>query len=130
MRDWTVISSFGGLDLTESFILSWTAENGDALFEVDFALAEGHPDYRQPGQDEWACFRRGTLRFPNVRSLAGLPPMTQVRPAVDATGELDYGHFDSFVEVASGQFEVAGVISVFSVSKCDQPTVAVHAIGL
>jgi hypothetical protein len=129
MRDWTVISSFDGLDLTESFILSWTAENGDALFEVDFALVKGHPNYRQAGQDEWARFRRGTLRFPNVRSIAGLPPMTEVRPAVDATGELDYGHFDSFVEVASGQFEVAGDFGIFRV-ECDQPTVAVHAIDL
>ncbi|HXI77195.1 MAG TPA: hypothetical protein VNH21_08655 [Steroidobacteraceae bacterium] len=101
MRDWTTISAFDRLDLSESFILSWLADNGDLLFEVDFALAEGHPDYCQPRLGERACFRRGTLRFPNVRSMARLPSMAEVRPAFDATGEIDYGHFDSFVEVAS-----------------------------
>ena len=125
MRDWTTISAFDRLDLTESFILSWLADDGDLLFEVDFALAEGHPDYRQPRLGERACFRRGTLKFPNVRSMAGLPSMAEVRPAFDATGEIDYGHFDSFVEVASGQFEVSGDFGVLRLES-DQPVVAVH----
>ena len=125
MRDWTTISAFDRLDLSESFILSWLADNGDLLFEVDFALAEGHPDYCQPRLGERACFRRGTLRFPNVRSMARLPSMAEVRPAFDATGEIDYGHFDSFVEVASGQFEVSGDFGVLRLES-DQPIAAVH----
>ena len=125
MRDWTTISAFDRLDLSESFILSWLADNGDLLFEVDFALAEGHPDYCQPRLGERACFRRGTLRFPNVRSMAGLPSMAEVCPAFDATGEIDYGHFDSFVEIASGQFEVSGDFGVLRLES-DQPMVAVH----
>jgi len=125
VRDWTTISAFDRLDLSESFILSWLADNGDLLFEVDFALAEGHPDYCQPRLGERACFRRGTLRFPNVRSMARLPSMAEVRPAFDATGEIDYGHFDSFVEVASGQFEVSGDFGVLRLES-DQPIVAVH----
>jgi hypothetical protein len=125
MRDWTAISSFHRLDLASSFILSWTADSGDLLFEVDFVLAEGHADYREPPQGEWACFRCGTLKFPNARSIAGLRPMAEVRPAVDATGEIDYGHFDSFVEVGSGQFEVSGDFGVFRLES-DQPIVAIH----
>jgi len=125
VRDWTTISAFDRLDLSESFILSLLADNGDLLFEVDFALAEGHPDYCQPRLGERACFRRGTLRFPNVRSMARLPSMAEVRPAFDATGEIDYGHFDSFVEVASGQFEVSGDFGVLRLES-DQPIVAVH----
>jgi hypothetical protein len=125
MRDWTAISSFHRLDLASSFIMSWTADGGELLFEVDFVLAEGHRDYREPPQGEWACFRRGTLKFPNARSIAGLRPMAEVRPAVDATSEIDYGHFDSFVEVRSGQFEVSGDFGVLQLES-DQPIVAIH----
>ena len=88
-------------------------------------LAEGHADYCQPRLGERACFRRGTLKLPNARSIAGLRPMAEVRPAIDATGEIDYGHFDSFVEVASGQFEVSGDFGVLR-SESDQPMVTIH----
>jgi hypothetical protein len=125
MRAWTDISVFDRLDLTESFILSWTIEGGDVVFEADFLLIEGHPNYRRPSAGEWACFRRGTLKFPNVRSLKGLPSMADVHPAIDANGEIDYGHFDSLVEVVSGQFELSGDFGVVRL-ECDQPTVGIH----
>jgi hypothetical protein len=37
-----------------------------------------------------------------------VPKHGSLEGSFDATGEIDYGHFDSFVEVASGQFEVSG----------------------
>jgi len=126
MRDWTAIPTFDRVDLTESFILSWAAEIGVVAFEVDFALAAGHPDHREPRPGERACFRRGILKFPNVRSIVGLPPMSDVRSAVDAAGEIDYGHFDSFVEMEAGQFKVSVDFGIFHVTS-DQPTIAVHA---
>jgi hypothetical protein len=57
--------------------------------------------------------------------MAGLPSMAEVRPAFDATGEIDYGHFDSFVEVTSGQLEVSGDFGVLRMES-DQPAVAIH----
>jgi hypothetical protein len=54
--------------------------------------------------------------------------MSEVRPAIDATGEIDYGHFDSFVEVASGKFEVSGDFGVLRLQS-DEPTVVVHTQG-
>lgn len=124
MRDWTEISAFNQLDLSESFILSWTMESGDLLFEADFVLAVDHPEYRNPPPDEWACFRRGTLTFPNVRSVTGLPSRANVRPAIDATGEIDYGHFDSLIEKAPGIFELSGDFGVARL-ECGQPTVRI-----
>jgi hypothetical protein len=108
MHNWTAIPAFDGLDLTESFIFSWEQDNQTLRFEVDFVLTPGHPMFRPPSQDEWACFRRGALTFPNVRAIAGLKSMSEVRPAIDATGERDYGHFETFVEHAQGSFEVSG----------------------
>ena len=122
MRDWTAIPSFDGLDLTESFISSWEHREGLLQFEVDFVLTKVHPKFRPPVAGEWACFRRGSLIFPNVSSLEGLPKMSSVRPAVDATGANDYGHFDSFTESAPGRFDVTGDFGMFSVVS-DKPIV-------
>ncbi len=122
MRDWTAIPAFDGLDLTESFILSWEHRENLLRFEVDFVLTEDHPAFHPPIPGEWACFRRGALEFPNVRSLTGLPSMAGVRPAVDATGAHDYGHFDTFVESAPARFEVSGDFGTFSVES-DLPVI-------
>jgi hypothetical protein len=48
--------------------------------------------------------------------------MSSVRPAVDATGANDYGHFDSFMESGPERFEVAGDFGMFSVMS-DTPIV-------
>jgi hypothetical protein len=122
MRDWTRITTFDGLDPTESFILSWEHREGLLRFEVDFVLTKEHPKFRPAAEGEWACFRRGSLIFPNVRSLEGLPEMLAVRPAVDATGANDYGHFDSFTESGPDRFDVTGDFGVFSVVS-DKPIV-------
>ena len=122
MRDWTEMPVFDELDLSESYILSWVQSNGRLQFGVDFVLAPGHPAYQPPTQDEWACYKRGTLNFSNVRSLNGLPEMAAVRHAIDATGERDYGHFDSFTEVRPGSFTIAGDFGVAYV-EADNPSV-------
>ena len=122
MRDWTAIPAFDGLDLTESFILSWEHRENLLRFEVDFVLTEEHSAFHPPTPGEWACFLRGALAFPNVQSLSGLPAMSSVRPAVDATGEKDYGHFDVFAELAPGRFEVSGDFGTFFVES-DAPLV-------
>ncbi|HEX5056817.1 MAG TPA: hypothetical protein VFX02_10000 [Gammaproteobacteria bacterium] len=126
MRDWTAIRAFDGLDLTESFVLSWNRDQNALRFDVDFVLTEEHPAFRPPSAEEWACFRRGILEFPNARSVKGLPKMSEVRPAVDATVENDYGHFDSFIESSPKRFEVTGDFGTFLVES-DEPTVVLHA---
>jgi hypothetical protein len=102
--------------------LSWHHREGLLRFEVDFVLTKEHPQFRSPVAGEWACFRRGSLIFPNVRALEGLPEMSSVRPAVGATGENDYGHFDSFTESGPERFDITGDFGVFSVVS-DTPTV-------
>jgi hypothetical protein len=126
MRDWTANPTFDGIDLSDSLILSWATRDHDLVVEVDFVLIEGHPDYHPPRSDEWACFRRGILRFVNLRSLTGLPPMATVIPATDATGEKDYGHFDSLVEDPIGHFAVSWDYGSFFVQS-DPPKIEIGA---
>jgi hypothetical protein len=94
MRPYVEILQLRELVLEESYVLGITAIPGEVTFELDVVLAPGHAQYSPPTQGEQCCFRRGFLSFKVVTRLvwsnSGSPP------AVDASGEADYGHIDSF----------------------------------
>jgi hypothetical protein len=105
MRPYTDLRDLGEIVLEESYVLGLKAEPGEITLEMDFVLTPKHPAYVTPPPSESECFRRGTLRFARVRRLTwvgqGAPP------AVDASGEQDYGHVDSF-EWEEAQFVICG----------------------
>jgi hypothetical protein len=105
VRPYTDLPQLAEIVLEESYVLGIRAEPGAVSFDMDFALTARHPDYAAPPPSETECFRRGTLRLLGVRRLSwvdqGLPP------AVDASGEKDWGHIDSF-EWEDGRFVLAG----------------------
>ena len=98
---------FAGIDLPDSYILSWRQEGGSVSFEMLFVLTIDHPLYKRPNDDEWACYRSGRLSIQNVTRCAGLPDMKLVIPATDAKGHKDYGCMDSFAESAAGRYELS-----------------------
>lgn len=94
MRPYSDIAALSGLLLEESWVLNIDAQPGRLTFVMDLVLTPDHPKYREPRRGEQYCYRRGELRFRGVGRLAwtnqGAPPAT------DASGEIDYGHIDSF----------------------------------
>lgn len=108
MRNWIDIPIFAGIDLPDSYILSWRQEDDRMSFEMLFVLTIDHALYKHPNEDEWACYRSGRLSFQNVTQCTGLPDMKLVMPATDAEGHKDYGCMDTFVETSAGQYELSG----------------------
>ncbi len=94
--------------LEDSRVLSWGVHDGSLVFDVDFSLWPGHPLYHPPKPDEWTCYRKGKLVFEEVSSLEGLRPIHDVRPAIGADDELDYGNIDHLEETAPGRFAIHG----------------------
>lgn len=94
MRPYVEIAQLRELLLEESYVLGITAIPGKVTFELDLVLTPGHGEYSPPGPGQQYCSRRGLLVFEGVTRLlwsqAGNPP------AVDASGEADYGQIDSF----------------------------------
>jgi hypothetical protein len=105
VRSYVDLPGLEEIVLEESYVLGVHAEPALLLFRMDFALTPRHPRYVPPPSGEVECFRRGTLRFSGVERLVwggqGRPP------ARDATGEIDFGHIDSFTWGAEG-FALAG----------------------
>jgi hypothetical protein len=91
--------------LEESYVLTISVTPASIEFGGDFVLGPRHSSYREPASGETGCFVRGTLTFLGVRSLLwehqGAPP------ALDASGEIDYGHIDDF-RWDDNAYELAG----------------------
>lgn len=91
-------SELPGLDqvyLEDSFVLGVAVAPGLVDVLLDVVLREGHPAYKRPDGGEQYCFRRGTLRFYDVTEVQWRMPAG--RPALDASGDTDYGGLDEFV---------------------------------
>jgi hypothetical protein len=126
MRTWLEIPALEAIDLTNSYVLSWNQSQNAVRFIMDFVLTQDHPLYTLPQDDEWACFRSGELVFSGATRITGLYSMDDVKPAIGATGEKDYGCIDSLVEIGAGQYEVEGEFGTVSI-KSEEPRVLIRA---
>jgi hypothetical protein len=105
MRPYVELPGLSEIVLEESYVLDVRAAPGELIFDVDFVLARDHPAYAPPPPSQVECFRRGSLRFTGLERLVwddqGKPP------AIDASGERDFGHIDSF-EWEGGRYFLSG----------------------
>lgn len=92
MKPYTDVPGLTDIVLEESFVLGINATPTRLTVDVEFALTVGHPAYAPPPPHENEAYRRGQIRFLDVRRL--LWEDQGARPATDATGEVDYGHID------------------------------------
>jgi hypothetical protein len=93
VRPYTEIPGFETFLLEESWVLEIEAHPRTLSIKLELALVPEHPDYTAPGPGA-LCHRSGMIRFGGVESLSWSHQTLQ--PATDATGEIDYGHIDTF----------------------------------
>jgi hypothetical protein len=95
MSNYNIVTGFEDIYLEDSWVLGIRLEPGLALFEVELVILESHPRYTTPRPGEQYCYLRGQIRFEGVSSVRWTGQGV-VKPAVDATGEVDYGAIDAF----------------------------------
>lgn len=105
MPDYSSIPGLENLYLEDSWVLGITARPGVLELDVDLVLREPHPWYEPPKAGEQYCHRRGVVRFDGVSSLRWEGQGSV--PAVDLTGEQDYGSVDS-LWTTDGSYVVEG----------------------
>jgi len=124
--EWTEIPEFFEIDLSESYVLGWSILPDIIEFKLEVVLCPGHPEYQAPPPSIWACYRLGCLSFNGVKSLEGLLPQSEVRPAIDATGSFDYGNIDSFT-LNNNWFELEGDFGTVKFTASEFSLVLVQA---
>lgn len=93
--NYSKLSSLKHLYLEDSYVLEIVSTKEAIEFQIDFVLTHDHPSYRSPEPNEQYCYRKGKLKFANIRILNEFV-QTSVQ-SVDSTGESDLGNIDSFV---------------------------------
>lgn len=106
MRGYEELTGFENLNLEDSWVLG-VDDAPDALrFDLEAVLTEQHPAWARPKPGEVHCYRRVELVFRQPEAVEWVERMTGP-PAVDASGEADLGHIDSFLWDAAF-FELEG----------------------
>ena len=67
--DWRKLREFAGVDLTQSYVLSWSVEGDTLCIEVDLFLTKDHPFYEKPRPAEKVCIRPAVVEFPYCETL-------------------------------------------------------------
>jgi hypothetical protein len=103
--DYSILPELAGPLLEESWVLAVTATVASVSFEMEFVLLPGHPDHRSPEWGEQFPYKRGVMEIRGIERLTWSGMV--LRPAVDASGEQDRGHIDSFL-VAPDEWTLSG----------------------
>jgi len=57
MVDWYDMEEFRGVDLNDSWVLSWEETEDNLVFQIEASLWPGHPKYTEPPKSDWTCYR-------------------------------------------------------------------------
>lgn len=66
----SIASRFDNVDVTRSILRAVIINDDELTLEMDFCLAEAHPDYEAPGEGEDYCFHPGLLKFAGISKLS------------------------------------------------------------
>ena len=105
MTPYENLPGFDTYVLEESWVLDVTARPGSVVFRLDLVLTPEHPRYKLPHPGNNLFYLDGQLVFEEVTDLEWVAQGGP--PAIDATGEIDYGHIDTMTW-DSGLYELQG----------------------
>ena len=113
--NWTELSEFEGIDLNDSFVLSWKKTTDKLEFNLEASIWPNSAYYRKPKPNEYTCYRKATLSFLDVIIVSGLLPIDAVKPKIDPDGTSDYGNIDSLTKNSNG-YCITGEFGVVEIS--------------
>lgn len=108
VNDWRELREFAGVDLLQSFVLSWEHSVGVLTIDVDVCLLPDHPFFEEPRPAEGICIRPAKLEFPYCTSLwaAQADADRSDFPAIAAA--LGHGRIEGLQRVGDGRYEITG----------------------
>ncbi|MDI9831348.1 hypothetical protein [Streptomyces sp. KAU_LT] len=120
---YTSLPGFVGVSLEESYVLEIQATPGRLSITLDLMIGWAHPAHRDPLAGEVACFRKAVIEFSAVRELTW-SRQGVVRPAVDASGERDWGGIDELRQLGAVH-HLEGDWGAIEVVCQEQPTIRI-----
>ena len=101
------MDDFVGIDLNDSFVLSWKFQGSDLEFQIEASIWPNSEYYEKPKPNEWTCYKQAKLIFSSIEKVEGLLSLREAKHSTDATGKKDYGNIVSLVKTENG-FNIEG----------------------
>lgn len=120
--DYWDLTGFGSLYLEDSWVLDVRVTPGSILMECDLVLRPENLLYREPAPGEQYCYRRARICFTSVVSIDWREHPAENTVARDATGQRDYGSFDSFTATPP-EYHLSGDFGVMDIVATERPFV-------
>ena len=79
-----------GIDLSSSFILNWNKNDSEFEIELELSIWPESPYYRKPLKGEYTCYKRGKLRFLEIKEIHGFVELDLIKPNIDPDGSKDW----------------------------------------
>ena len=105
--DWRKLREFAGVDLTKSYVLSWSVDGDTLCIELDLYLTPEHPFYEKPRPAEKVCIRPAVVEFPYCEVLT-LDGAGSDEPIAAVAERIGLGAISGLVRHDEGPFEVQG----------------------
>lgn len=94
MRNYYEWDAFKNIYVEDGFVLEIEESEKEICFKVELILAEAHPAYSSPRQDEQYCYKTAKIKFKNLRKSKWL--RRSAKSFMGADGGEDYGNIDFF----------------------------------
>lgn len=105
--NWNELEIFKGVDLHDSFVLSWHLDSREFTIELDASIWPESDYYQAPVNNEFTCYLKASLKFNEFENIIGLLPISEVVANIDPDGSKDYGNIDEFLIEENG-FKLQG----------------------
>lgn len=112
--DWKEMKEFAGIDLNDSFVLSWNYGKQNILIELEASVWPESKHYKALKCGEYTCYRKAIIEVTNAKSVEGMLKQESAEPIIDPDGSEDYGNIDS-LSVINGCFNITGAFGNVSV---------------
>ena len=123
--DWRLLREFAGVDLTQSFVLSWDYEAETLSIDIDLYLTADHAFYEAPRPAQKVCIRPAVIEFRLCESMHVSGAEGDNDPAIVAGG-LAHGAIAEFHRLADGHYEISGEFGTVRIDA-ERPILRIEA---
>jgi hypothetical protein len=106
--NWTELREFRAVDLSESFVLSWSVNSGSLQIDLDLFLCPEHAFYERPRPKERACYRPAVLEFPYCSRIGSTTSRGSAESVSAIAAKLIAGKISGLRLVDDGHYEITG----------------------
>ncbi len=106
--NWTELREFRAVDLSESFVLSWSVNSGSLQIDLDLFLCPEHAFYERPRPKERACYRPAVLEFPYCSRIGSTTSRGSAESVSAIAAKLMAGKISGLRLVDDGHYEITG----------------------